>query len=719
MLGNWSIGMRVMSGFLCVCIIVAAVAAFGFFMVSSLGQKFNDYRSAARQTLIINDFIEDLFEARLASMSYRIKENDDKVAEVASNIDEVVNDTRLGEFFAPGSDVRNELEALKGRLADYKAAFSDMVALQERRNELVEVLVTIGPSMRLALTEIMESAYADQDIEAAFYAGMAQQELMSGRFYMERFLLTNDQVSFNRVDQHFASAVNHMEPLLQGFQNPRRRELALSVIEKTQAYMTTAKEVHQVIMSRNTIRARDLDQIGPEVQSRYETVIDAAVQRRDTLGPQGEALVERVSWLTPTMGGAAVLVALVLAQIIGRWIARSVKDLADRTERLANGDLEVEIKGAEHSHELGRVARALAVFRDGEIEKRDQAEKEKKRVVETARVVDDLSNSLKCLAEGDLTVAMTEDVAPEFQELCQDFNQSIERLHTILSEVVTTSQDISGGMESVASAAQQLAHRTEQQASAVAETTATMSQMKNDINETAKSSGDVQKLVETARDKADHGKEVVTETVAAMENIAKSSTEIAQITTVIDEISFQTNLLALNAGVEAARAGDAGRGFAVVASEVQALAQRTSEAAGDIKQLIAKSQSQVSEGSRIAHQTNEVLGEILEMVVVVNQEISGISSNTQNQASSVEEINNAMTELDSLTQQNAAMVEETTAATLELRQDAGAMVSNASVFKLRHWGAQTSSDDLSESLVQAHGDEFDTEMTAQPIQAIV
>ncbi|MEM6481077.1 MAG: methyl-accepting chemotaxis protein [Pseudomonadota bacterium] len=717
MFDKWSIGMRVMSGFFCVCIIVAAVAAFGFWAVSSLGQTFQDYRSTARQTLLVNEYIEDVFEARLAALFYRVSANEENATEVTSNLDEIFDDKRFDELFEEGSEARAELAALKDRLADYQVAFDAMVGLQGERNLLVAELVVLGPKMRKALTEIMESAHADGDIEAAFYAGIAQQELMLGRFYMERFLLNNDQASFDRVESHFASTEAQMATLLQSLQNPRRRELAFSVIEDKNTYLATADSVHQVIMNRNAIQADQLDQIGPEVQARYEDVIDAAVQRQDTLGPQGQALVERVTWLKPSIGAVSVLLSIALAQVIGRWIARAVKDLADRTERLADGDLDVEIIGAEHNHEIGRMARALVVFRDGEIEKRKQVDQEQRRI-ETARVVSELSAALKGMAEGDLTVAMRDDVAPEFKELCQDFNQSMERLHTILSDVVTTSQDISGGMENVASAAQQLAHRTEQQASAVAETTATMSQMKTDIDETAKSSGDVQKLVETARDKADHGKEVVTETVAAMDNIAKSSTEIAQITTVIDEISFQTNLLALNAGVEAARAGEAGRGFAVVASEVQALAQRTSEAAGDIKQLIAKSQSQVSEGSRIAHQTSEVLGEILEMVVVVNQEISGISSNTQNQAASVEEINSAMTELDSLTQQNAAMVEETTAATLELRQDAGSMVSNASVFKLRHERGQPLSDLAPVSTVRAHGDDLDMEMEARPIEAI-
>lgn len=713
MFEKWSIGMRVMSGFFCVCVILAAVATYGFMSVSSLGQTFQDYRAMARQTVLISSHVENMFEARLASLAYRVNGNDTMTAAVASNIAEISNDTGLLDLFEEGSPERTEMEALKERLADYQTAFDQTVELQNQRNKLVAELVTIGPRMRIALTEIMESAFDDGDIEVAFYAGMAQQEVMLGRFYMERFLLNNDQVSFNKVKQHFASTQDQMEILLKSLRNFRHRDIAASVIADKDAYLATANAVHKVIMERNMIRLRDLGQIGPEIKARYKEVIDAAVQRQGTLGPQGQALVEKVVWMKPIVGIAAVLVALVLAQFIGRWIARSVKDLADRTEQLAAGDLEVEIKGAEHTHEIGRVARALVVFRDGEIDKRDQARKERERVEETGRVVENLSAALKNLADGDLTVAMPDDVATQFQDLCHDFNQSIDRLHSIVSEVVTTSQDISGGMDSVASAAQQLAHRTEQQASAVAETTATMAQMKQDIDDTAKSSSEVQELVETARSKAGEGKTVVTETVAAMEKIAESSTEIAQITTVIDEISFQTNLLALNAGVEAARAGEAGRGFAVVASEVQALAQRTSEAASNIKTLIATSQLQVSEGSRIANQTSEVLGEILDMVIVVNKEVSGISSNSQRQASSVEEINSAMTELDSLTQQNAAMVEETSAAAVELQHDAGSMQSRASVFKLRALNQQTGPQlAVQQAEALLHGDDWDTEMTA-------
>ena len=182
------------------------------------------------------------------------------------------------------------------------------------------------------------------------------------------------------------------------------------------------------------------------------------------------------------------------------------------------------------------------------------------------------------------------------------------------------------------------------------------------VKKTAEGAKHARDIVSTAKVDADKSGEVVREAMAAMTGIDKSSKQISEIIGVIDEIAFQTNLLALNAGVEAARAGDAGRGFAVVASEVRALAQRSAQAAKEIKGLISASTAQVDQGVQLVARTGEALGRIVAQVIEINTVIAEIAASAQEQSTGLEQVNTAVNEMDRVTQKNAAMVEEMTAA---------------------------------------------------------
>jgi methyl-accepting chemotaxis protein len=221
---------------------------------------------------------------------------------------------------------------------------------------------------------------------------------------------------------------------------------------------------------------------------------------------------------------------------------------------------------------------------------------------------------------------------------------------------------IRAGAGEISTAADDLSRRTEQQASSLEETAAALEEITVTVKKTAEGARHARDIVSTAKVDADKSGEVVREAMAAMTGIDKSSKQISDIIGVIDEIAFQTNLLALNAGVEAARAGDAGRGFAVVASEVRALAQRSAQAAKEIKGLISASTAQVDQGVRLVGRTGEALGRIVAQVVEINTVIADIAASAQEQSTGLEQVNTAVNEMDQVTQKNAAMVEEMTAA---------------------------------------------------------
>jgi methyl-accepting chemotaxis protein len=293
-----------------------------------------------------------------------------------------------------------------------------------------------------------------------------------------------------------------------------------------------------------------------------------------------------------------------------------------------------------------------------------------------------ISASLERLSQGDLSARIETELEGEFATIKDNFNASLDQLTRMIEGVLSTSSAISMGSDSLASSARHLAERTEQQAASLAETTATISQLKSSVELTAQNADDADAKVNSTRKLAENGKSIVEATVTAMTEIENGSVAISKIISTIDDIAFQTNLLALNAGVEAARAGSAGQGFAVVAAEVRALAQRSGEAAGEIKGLIESSQQQVENGASLTTKASEALIQISEQVVQVSEVVAEINASAQAQATGISEIDSAMVALDNLTQQNAAMVEETTAASEELKADVSELTSGAAAFRL-------------------------------------
>ena len=282
----------------------------------------------------------------------------------------------------------------------------------------------------------------------------------------------------------------------------------------------------------------------------------------------------------------------------------------------------------------------------------------------------------------DLTFRLTDDLPEAYRKLQADFNAALEQLEQALQGVASSTQAMNSGTVEISTASNDLSRRTEQQASSLEETAAALDEITATVKKAAEGATHARKVVAGTKDDAERSGEVVRKAVEAMGAIEKSSQQIGQIIGVIDEIAFQTNLLALNAGVEAARAGDAGRGFAVVASEVRALAQRSAEAAKEIKALISTSTTQVGEGVQLVAETGKSLESIMSKVAEINTVVSDIAAGAQEQATGLQQVNTAVNEMDKVTQQNAAMAEEATAAGRSLAQEAEQLTSLVGQFRL-------------------------------------
>ncbi|MDO8377574.1 methyl-accepting chemotaxis protein [Phenylobacterium sp.] len=327
-----------------------------------------------------------------------------------------------------------------------------------------------------------------------------------------------------------------------------------------------------------------------------------------------------------------------------------------------------------HQVEAARLAEGAAA-RDREVYQKTVED-------EAVVVVDGLAEGLKQLSEGDLTVRINQTFPAKYETLRTDFNSASERLEQALAGMVASAQIIRNGASEIASAADNLSRRTEQQAAGLEQTAAALDEITVTVRKTASGAKSAADVVLAARGDAQNSGDVVQQAVLAMGGIETSAQQISQIIGVIDEIAFQTNLLALNAGVEAARAGDAGKGFAVVASEVRALAQRSAEAAKEIKALISTSTAQVSSGVQLVGQTGEALQRIVSRVAEIDGLVTEIAASAQEQAVGLAEVNTAVNQMDQMTQQNAAMVEQSTAASHGMSSEAQTLAASAARFRV-------------------------------------
>ena len=402
--------------------------------------------------------------------------------------------------------------------------------------------------------------------------------------------------------------------------------------------------------------------------------------------------------------GLATVLMLIVAGggvwILRRKIVTPLLGMTGYMGALAGGDYNREVPYQGRHDELGDMARSVGVFRSAVLERRaarEQQEAADARAMDAQQrqaaqalaesrardqVVSALGRGLSGLARGELSQRIDEAFPTEFEDLRTNFNASVQTLETTLAKVTLMAGTVGGGAGEISSAADDLSRRTEQQAASLEETAAALQEVTSTIRQSAERAAMAQQSTSRSRSSVTHSADLAGEAIGAMERIDTSSRQISQIIGVIDEIAFQTNLLALNAGVEAARAGEAGRGFAVVAMEVRGLAQRSADAAKEIKGLIAEASSSVDSGVALVGRVGQALSAVVNEFSDIETLVNDIAAQAKEQAMSLGQINSAVAQMDQVTQQNAAMVEETTAASHSLKREASDLIGLVQAFSL-------------------------------------
>ncbi|MEW9854491.1 methyl-accepting chemotaxis protein [Novosphingobium sp. M1R2S20] len=383
------------------------------------------------------------------------------------------------------------------------------------------------------------------------------------------------------------------------------------------------------------------------------------------------------------IGGIFLIgIAVTLALLLSRLIARPVADLTKTMGDLAAGKNDVDVPDTDRGDELGDMARAVLVFRDAAVAKQAAEAANAKAEADQKMVVETISSHLSELAAGNLTAEITRDFPGDYSTVKTNFNAAVVALRDLISSVMESASSIRTGSTEIAQAAEDLARRTQANAASLEETSATITQMDGRLKATAEAATLTVERADGTMLSVTGGRSTADEAVQAMTRVSDSAKGIDSVIEGLDKIAFQTRVLAMNAAVEAGRAGEAGRGFAVVADLVSALAMRAEEEAGRARGQLTETQSDIAAAVDAVQKVDCALADISSGVGDVHQLLSQMASDNVAQSTAITEVNVAIGSMDQSTQRNAAMVEQTSAAARQLASEVTALSDQASRFNV-------------------------------------
>ena len=604
-LSRMTIMQRIIAGFGGVILLLLLSSGVSVISLVWINKDFATFEDMAGDALLVSEINADMAKTLIYTRAYLSSRSQDDLAitnRFFLETEEGLAEAR-GEIFKP--ERAEAVAEMSEALPHFRQGLDRIIVLYAERDRLVnEVLNVVGPDVRKRITEIADGAFNAGDYQTTALAGKAQQELLLGRLYALKFLMSNDEADYETAVADFDKVDDILVDLGRSIENPRRKTVFQTIPPLVDEYRTALKSVHDIILERNEIRDRDLFETGATISDRAAFVKNSAVEDEKVLAEDVKEEILWTEWLVGIASVIAVVVAIGLAIFIGRGISRPVQAMTACMGRLAEDDLEVEVPGRDRKDEIGAMASAVEVFKTALIETRDRraAEAEEQAAKQHRN-------------------AVIEKAIGEFEQTASDV---ISGLSSASTELQTTAQTMTGSADETSHRATTVAAASEEASTNVHTVAAATEQLTASVQEISRQVAQSNEMSQSAVTDAE-------DTNNRVKSLAEAATRIGAVIGLIQDIAEQTNLLALNATIEAARAGEAGKGFAVVASEVKSLATQTAKATEEIAAQIGEIQSE-TEGA--ANAIEGIAGVIRSMSEVA----STIASAVEEQGASTEEI---------------------------------------------------------------------------------
>ena len=639
-----SVNMRVLLVFGVVACFLAFFGTFSLYQFNASSRAVADLADMSEDALLASELNADMAKAVRATLRYIASRS----AGDKAGAQDFINQVKAGGEIAKQEIAKPERvlnrDIIIAEIGSFETALAAVSTLYDERDDLVKnKLDVIGPEVRKLITEINRTATEDNDPVTANFAAQAQENLLLGRLYMMKFLASNAAEDFDRLEQSFADFADRFKALDESVENPGRREILAEIEPMIGSYLEAARRVRDVIWERNAIRDDTLLAKGAEISRQATLMKESAGVDAENIASETQSYLSSAMWQIGIACAITFLFAIGLAFVIARSITKPLTKLVDDAQQLASGNTEVAFAEARRRDEIGVVAKSIAGFRDG--------------VVERLRLEEEQQQEM---AQREARNSRVSEAVVEFEQSAKQMLDTITsatgNLQETASAMTETARGTNGQATMVASAAEEATTNVQTVAAAAEELSVSLNGVTSQVGHSAD-------IAQKATDDAER----TNRQIAGLATVAE---DIGEVISLISTIAEQTNLLALNATIEAARAGEAGKGFAVVAAEVKELASQTGKATEEISSKISAIQSETREA---VDGIQNISTTIQELYTVANS----IATAVEQQTDATAEISQSVDQASQGTAEVSQSIVQVSEAAAETDRAAGTVVTAA------------------------------------------